>query len=46
MNESMIMKQLNEGSFAMDDVLLYLDTHPNDRDALNYYHQAGGNGRV
>ena len=24
-------------SFAMDDVILYLDTHPDDRNALNYY---------
>ncbi|MEG7531915.1 MAG: spore coat protein CotJB [Hungatella sp.] len=25
--------------FAMDDVSLYLDTHPCDQNALNYYHQ-------
>lgn len=39
MNEKTLMKRLNEASFAMDDVLLYLDTHPNDRNAMNYYHQ-------
>lgn len=34
-----LMKRINEASFAMDDVVLYLDTHPNDRNALNFYHQ-------
>lgn len=34
-----LMKRINETSFAMDDVILYLDTHPEDRNALNYYHQ-------
>lgn len=40
MNETarMLMQKINEASFAMDDVILYLDTHPDDRDALNYYH--------
>lgn len=34
-----LMKRINETSFAMDDVILYLDTHPEDRNALNFYHQ-------
>ncbi len=40
MNEAanMLMQRINEASFAMDDVLLYLDTHPDDVNALNYYH--------
>ena len=40
MNEAanMLMQRINEASFAMDDVLLYLDTHPEDLNALNYYH--------
>lgn len=40
MNEAanMLMQRINEASFAMDDVLLFLDTHPNDLNALNYYH--------
>ncbi len=25
--------------FALDEVLLFLDTHPNDREALDYYHE-------
>ena len=29
---------MNEtASFAMDDVILYLDTHPDDRQALEFY---------
>ena len=26
-----------EASFAVDDIVLYLDTHPDDMNALNYY---------
>ena len=39
MNETArkLMKRIDDASFAMDDVILYLDTHPNDRNALNYY---------
>ena len=33
-----LMNMINQASFAMDDVLLYLDTHPCDQAALNYYH--------
>ncbi|MEY8355894.1 spore coat protein CotJB [Lachnospiraceae bacterium 54-53] len=33
----MLLKQVYETSFAMDDVVLYLDTHPDDQEALNYY---------
>ena len=32
-----ILQALDQASFALDDVTLYLDTHPMDRDALNYY---------
>lgn len=32
-----LMRQINEASFAMDDVLLFLDTHPNNMEALQYY---------
>ncbi len=32
-----LMKQINEASFAMDDVLLFLDTHPTNTEALAYY---------
>ena len=36
-SKGQLMKQINEASFAMDDVLLFLDTHPNNREALQYY---------
>ena len=32
-----LMKQINETGFAMDDVLLYLDTHPTDAEAFTLY---------
>lgn len=28
---------IQETSFAIDDIVLYLDTHPTDQDALEYY---------
>ena len=37
-----LMDIINQASFAMDDILLYLDTHPCDQAALDYYrHMAG-----
>lgn len=32
-----LMKLINEASFAVDDVKLYLDTHPCDEEALDYF---------
>ena len=32
-----LMKQLNEASFALDEAVLFLDTHPCDEKALCYY---------
>ncbi len=26
--------------FALDEAILFLDTHPNNREALDYYHRA------
>lgn len=37
-NARMLMQRIYETGFAMDDIVLYLDTHPCDREALNYYH--------
>lgn len=34
-----IMNDLYAASFALDDVVLYLDTHPLDQEALEYYHE-------
>lgn len=32
-----LMCIITEASFALDDVKLFLDTHPNDAEALEYY---------
>lgn len=32
-----ILKKINETSFVLDDLTLYLDTHPEDQNALNLY---------
>lgn len=37
-NADQLLAMINQASFAMDDILLYLDTHPCDQAALNYYH--------
>lgn len=34
-----MMRRLQVQSFVLDDVRLYLDTHPDDRKALDYYHK-------
>ena len=34
-----LMKYINEVSFALNDVTLYLDTHPDDTKAIEYYHK-------
>ena len=33
------MNRINQASFAVDDVKLYLDTHPCDQEALAYFHE-------
>lgn len=35
-----LMDIITKASFAMDDVKLFLDTHPNCMEALEYYHKA------
>lgn len=37
MNQSQMLRWIDEVSFAVTDVLLYLDTHPDDVDAINYF---------
>ncbi len=32
-----LLQEINETSFAVDDILLYLDTHPCDQEALAFY---------
>ena len=33
----MLLKKINEVSFAVDDILLFLDTHPDCQEALSEY---------
>ena len=37
--ENELMKYIYEVSFALNDITLYLDTHPCDKEALEYYHK-------
>lgn len=37
-NCNQLLQTIYQAGFAMDDVTLYLDTHPCDKDALCYYH--------
>ena len=39
MNRSQLMNHINQVSFAVDEVKLYLDTHPCDTEALEYFRQ-------
>lgn len=39
MDKRSLMQKIYELGFAMDDMALYLDTHPKDKRALNYYHE-------
>ena len=32
-----LLRYIQEVAFAIDDVVLYLDTHPYDEEALKYY---------
>lgn len=37
LDRTSILKEINEASFAVVDLTLYLDTHPTDKDALNMF---------
>ena len=38
--ENDLLRNVYETGFALDDIILYLDTHPCDEDALAYYKAA------
>ena len=38
-NCSALLRKVYEASFAVDDVILYLDTHPNDAEAFELFRQ-------
>lgn len=39
MNRQELLSHINQASFAVDDVKLYLDTHPCDTDALSFFRE-------
>ena len=39
MNRQELLNHINQASFAVDDVKLYLDTHPCDTDALSFFRE-------
>ena len=39
MNRRQLLNHINEVSFAVDEVKLYLDTHPCDTEALEYFRE-------
>ncbi len=39
MTRGQLMQKINESSFAAYDMLLYLDTHPFDEKAMEYYRE-------
>lgn len=36
-DKAQLLKEINESSFAVNDITLYLDTHPQDMDALQFF---------
>ena len=36
-DRSRLLNKINENSFTVNDILLYLDTHPTDRNAMEYF---------
>ncbi len=39
MDKDRLFKTIQMYGFAIDEIVLYLDTHPNCRNALNFYHK-------
>lgn len=39
-NVNQLLQQVYETGFAVDDAVLFLDTHPSDPNAMRYYCQA------
>ena len=40
MDRMQLMKEIGEASFMVNDLTLYLDTHPTDREALKAFSEA------
>lgn len=39
MSKEMMMQRVREAAFALIDIGLYLDTHPDDEKAMDYYNK-------
>ena len=39
MNQKQLLMYLNQVSFALTEAVLFLDTHPNDKKAMEYYQE-------
>lgn len=37
MNQEQLLRRIDQVSFALVDAQLFLDTHPNDEEAISYY---------
>lgn len=38
-SQSQLIEYINQVSFAVDDILLFLDSHPANQEALAYFHE-------
>jgi spore coat protein JB len=41
-SKAQLLRLIHEVSFAVDDIVLYLDTHPCDQEALEYFRKYSG----
>ena len=39
LSKAQLMETIGQSAFAAYDTLLYMDTHPQDREAMAYYHK-------
>ena len=42
-SKAQLMETIGQSAFAAYDTLLYMDTHPQDQEAMAYYHKQAGN---
>ena len=41
-SKAQLMETIGQSAFAAYDTLLYMDTHPQDQEAMAYYHKHAG----
>ena len=44
-SKAQLMETIGQSAFAAYDTLLYMDTHPQDQEAMAYYHKQGYAGK-